>query len=84
MSYALMKSTHITYQVTVTVNVNVNADKALLVLFACIAFGIWQMKRYIYHLSLFVHDALEALAFTATVMGIALRAVLYGVVGVRL
>lgn len=84
MSYALMKSTHISYQVTVTVNVNLNADKALLILFACIAFGVWQMKRTVHHISLFVHDVTEAIEFTATVVGIGLKAVLYGVVGVRL
>jgi hypothetical protein len=84
MTTALMTHTQITYQFTVTVNVNVNADKALLLLFACIAYAFWTVRRCCWAVSLLLHDVAEAVAFTATVVVIGWKALLFGLVGVRL
>lgn len=84
MSYALMTSTQITYQMTVTVTVNVNADKTLFFLLTCLAYVIWKLRGYFYQISLLRRDIAEAVAFTTMVVIIAFKAILYGVLGVRL
>jgi hypothetical protein len=68
---------------TLTVNVNVNADKALLFLIACVAYGFWQVRRWFYAVSLLVRDFTEAVTFTATVVAIGWKALLFGLGGER-
>jgi hypothetical protein len=84
MTTALMTHTQVTYQFTVTVNVNVNVDKALLLLFACVAYAFWTVQRFFRAVSLLLRDVTEAVAFTATVVVIGWKALLFGFVGVRL
>ena len=83
MTTALMTSTQITYQFTMIVNVNVNADRALLLMFACFAFVIWTIRRFLYETSLSIDEIKEAVQFTAKVFTIAVKSLLYGFVGVR-
>jgi hypothetical protein len=84
MTTTLMTSTQIMYQFIVTVNVNVNADKAILLLFACVAFVFWTARRFCWEVSLLIGDINEAVTFTATVFVIGLKALAYGFAGVRL
>lgn len=82
MTTALMQSTQI--QFNLTVNVNVNADRALLLLFALVAFIGWQVKSAKRELSLLWGDFTEAWRFTSKVYAIGFKSLAWGFVGVRL